>query len=84
MRSNILNFLEQKKLFILFSLASANQILMCNLSLPTEESLFKVIVAILKFSKFSENCAEQVNIIIARKKENIYKLSGDLEKGLHA
>lgn len=73
MRSNIFNFLEQKKLFILFSLASANQIWMCNLSLPTEESLFKVIVAMLKFSKFSQNCAEQVNIIIARKKENIYK-----------
>lgn len=71
MRSNIFNFLEQKKPFILFSVASANQIWTCNLYLPTEESLFRAMVAMLKFSKFSQNSAEQINI--ARKKDNIYK-----------
>lgn len=84
MRSNILNFLEQKKPFILFSLASASQIRTCNLYLPTEESLFRAMVAMLKFSKFSENSAEQINVVIASQKDNIYNISGDLEKGLYA
>lgn len=73
MRSNIFHFHEQKKPFSLFSLASANQIRTCNFYLSTEESLFRAMVAMLKFSKFSQNCAEQVNLVIARKKDNIYK-----------
>lgn len=55
---------------------------MCNLHLPTEESLFRVIVAMLQFSIFSQNPAEQVNIVIARKKDNIYKHIRRPEEGL--
>lgn len=42
---------------------------MCNWHLPTEESLFRVMVATLKFSNISQNPAEQANI--ARKKDMI-------------
>lgn len=41
-------------------------------------------VAMIKFSKFSENSAEQINVVIASQKDNIYNISGDLEKGLYA
>lgn len=58
---------------MLFSLASVNQIQTCKLYLPTEDSWFVAMVAMLKFSKLSQNSAQQVNIIIARKKDNIYK-----------
>lgn len=59
--------------FTLFFLASANQIRTCNFYLPTEESLFRAMVAMLKLSQFSQNSAEEVNIVIARKNTTTYK-----------
>lgn len=65
--------MSKKKPLIVFSLASANKIQTCKLYLPTEDSWFVAMVVMLKFIKFSQNSAEQVNIIIARKKDKIYK-----------
>lgn len=70
MRSIILNFMSKKSLY--FPLL-AIQIQACKLYLPTEDSWFIAMVAMLKFSKFSQNSAEQVNIITARKRDIIYK-----------
>lgn len=71
MRSKIFNFHNQKKPFVLFSLASANKIQMHNWHLPTEDLCLRVMVATLKFSNISQNPAEQANT--ARKKDMISK-----------